>query len=329
MPSSEKPEISGNTDAYPEGSPFEVLLGWHMHWGTRPDGDPNNRGISWKRDELGSTVEGLQLPAANSGRKVGQWLSGTKPELYIAPLSKAIFGENPVHPVLQKWKKDFLDAFSAIPKKKRNILPQRLKSSAESDGICGGVTFKSGEYINNYPKMCIISLEVPSQAQSRYDFSIVGEISFSSYYSYAGDYRIAIGIRRAVVVLLPQNCRIAPGSMLGCDPKLPGITAGASQITISCGSTNGEYFLQGNKTNGNAIARFVIVNSEKYDYPSVVVHVEIENHNDLYIGIDDSEGSLSANQMVIAKLWYSEQVIKIGKTHDGCIRLCTQSVELV
>jgi hypothetical protein len=56
MPTPERPEKRGNEPPYPHRANFAKLLDWHLNFGTRPTGSPDQPGKRWSNKEFGDAV---------------------------------------------------------------------------------------------------------------------------------------------------------------------------------------------------------------------------------------------------------------------------------
>ena len=102
MPSSEKLEINGSLSAYPKGESFAKLLDWHLKFGTRPDGSPDQQGPAWKNLEFANECGWTDRTVRNlrTGRTHAQDL-GT--------IERVLFGSSKAY---GKWRSDLKLAYS-------------------------------------------------------------------------------------------------------------------------------------------------------------------------------------------------------------------------
>jgi hypothetical protein len=101
MPSQDTPEKRGNEPPYPRGSSFAKLLDWHLDFGTRPSGGPDQPGNRWTNKEFGEAVD-------TTDRAVRNWRAGRVLPSAIGSIEFVLFGKNPAH---KEWRFDLRAAY--------------------------------------------------------------------------------------------------------------------------------------------------------------------------------------------------------------------------
>src|SRR4051812_46516111 len=101
MPPSEAPEKRGNRPAYPHGASFAKLLDWHLDFGTRPTGTPDQPGERWSNPEF-AEVLGV------NERSVRNWRNDREQPIYIGSIERTLFGKNTVY---RDWRFDLRNAY--------------------------------------------------------------------------------------------------------------------------------------------------------------------------------------------------------------------------
>src|SRR4051794_3438180 len=80
-------EIPGNAPPYPGRVGFGEVLSWHLDFGTRPKGSPENPQSPWSNAEFAKAVGVTE-------RTVRNWRSGRRPD-GTGSIELVLFGDNP------------------------------------------------------------------------------------------------------------------------------------------------------------------------------------------------------------------------------------------
>ena len=104
MPIPETSEKRGKEPAYPHGESFAKLLDWHLDFGTRPNGTPDNPGNRWDNVEFAKAVD------ANE-RSVRNWRSGRVLPGSLGSIEYVLFGQNAAY---KDWRFDLRTAYDGL-----------------------------------------------------------------------------------------------------------------------------------------------------------------------------------------------------------------------
>lgn len=101
MPSPDKPEKRGNEQPYPQDASFAKLLDWHLDFGTRPTGSPEQPGQRWINVEFSKEV-------GTNERSVRNWRAGRVLPSALGSVEFVLFGNNPAY---NTWRFDLRAAY--------------------------------------------------------------------------------------------------------------------------------------------------------------------------------------------------------------------------
>ncbi|MBO3760362.1 hypothetical protein [Ciceribacter sp. L1K22] len=175
--------------------------------------------------------------------------------------------------------------------------------------------------VTPFPKLCSILAEVPEQGSSPKDFILVGEIRFSRAPDIVDDRRITLGVRRAVVLPVPTNCYVKPGSLHRQSSNAPSL--GAAQTIYYAGDEPGS-ILQGDQLQGETLVRLAALDDDTVsELPSVDLHIQLEHVGDLCVELVDLPKGRSLAQRKLAEHWLKHQLANIILEQDGSWRLAS------
>jgi hypothetical protein len=104
MASSDRPEKRGTATTYPRGDNFAKLLIWHLNFGTRPAGGPDQPGKRWSNKEFAAEL-GI------GERTVRYWRNGDKRPTDFPSLERVLFGDNAAY---AEWRFDLRAAYDDL-----------------------------------------------------------------------------------------------------------------------------------------------------------------------------------------------------------------------
>ncbi|WP_128916088.1 hypothetical protein [Bradyrhizobium nanningense] len=173
---------------------------------------------------------------------------------------------------------------------------------------------------NPFPKLCSVQLDIPEQGTSRNDFIVTGEVRFERAPDVIQGEPVTIGIRRAVLLPMPKNCRVKPTSLYRPSCTKAANDQGAEQIIFQASGNEPEAVLKGDQLRGETLARFVTDGSVSGS-PEVNVLLQLETANDLCVVLNRKKRGRSAAQKKLAEHWIALQVARTVRESDGSLRI--------